>query len=109
MITQGKFSQDFLDRIPDLEKEMADHGLDSEDFVIVKSNSHRWDYFYTVIVQGQSFSVNMVNDVEFFKYFHSICFPLEENIQTHVGEHKLIALLQRLGKWLVEDPLKNDN
>jgi len=106
IITQGKFSQDFLNSLPDLEKEMVNHGLDPGDFIIVKSNSHRWDYFYTVTVKGKSFTISMVNDVEFLKYFYGICFPAEDNAHTLSVEHKFNALLQRLEKWLVEDPVK---
>ena len=86
---------------------MINYGLNPEYFIIAKSAGTRraFSYFYTVTVKDESFTVNMPNDVEFFKYFHSICFPPEENVEKHRGEHKLLAILKRLEKWLEEDPL----
>ena len=112
IITQGNFGQNFLDSIPDFEKEMVNHGLDPEEFIIAKTDPFagyqswlRGGFNYTVTIKGRSFTVSMPNDVEFFKYFHGICFPSEENVEKHRGEHKLLAILERLEKWLEEDPL----
>jgi hypothetical protein len=109
MRTIGKFRQEFLQCLPELEHKMIENDLDPEDFIIAKPMNKFQTTFggdYIITIKGQSFTVNMAGDMRFLEYFYSICFPKEENAQTHPAERKLLAVMQRLEKWLTEDPLK---
>jgi hypothetical protein len=108
--TVGGFDDSFLQKLPEIEKAMLDHGLDPSQFVISKDLSlftnarpfgnRFWDY--TVFIYGQHFTVTQPSDLRFLEYFYDRCIAPDQPAPT--PQHKLEHVLGRLMHWM-EQPV----
>jgi hypothetical protein len=84
--TVGGFSADFMRQLPRLEREMAAHGLNPEEFVISKDRAappavpmmSPFFYEYTVFVGDESFTVTEPNDMVFLEFFRARCIASDD-------------------------------
>ena len=83
--TVGGFSDEFMRKLPQVERAMVAHGLDPAQFVISKDRAAPpipfvgpFFYEYTVFVGDESFTVTEPNDVVFLDFFLKRCIAEDE-------------------------------
>jgi hypothetical protein len=82
----GGFSSDFLRKLPLVEHDMVEHGLEPDAFLISKDRATPSSLYvtgafffeYTVYVDGENFTVTEPNDMTFLEFFHKRCIAEEE-------------------------------
>jgi len=82
----GAFSDEFMHKLPSVERAMVERGLDPSDFVISKDRASPsapfgtgpFFYQYTVSFGEASFTVTEPTDVRFLDYFYQRCISEEE-------------------------------
>lgn len=104
--TAGGFSDQFLARIPELERTMTAQGLDPSDFIISKDNAASSNarplgpffYDYTVFIGDDSFTVTEPNDTRFLAYFiDRILAPEQDDALPQRP-----TLFSRFAKWMAQ-------
>ncbi len=110
-------SHEFMQHVPELERQMVLHGLMPSDFSLsrelapfqpYKGGISEVSYSYNVRVQDQAFTVVLPadetqGDRHFLEYFSRICFAPEDD---HLAENRLFTLFARFEEWLKEGSLK---
>ena len=82
----GGFSDEFMRKLPSVERAMVDRGLEPSDFVISKDQASpsvpfgtgAFFHQYTVSFGEASFTVTEPTDVGFLDYFYQRCISEEE-------------------------------
>jgi hypothetical protein len=108
----GGFSDEFMRKLPLVERAMVDRGVDPSDFVISKDlalpstlyATGRFFYQYTVSFGEASFTVTEPTDVRFLDYFYQRCVS-EEDEETKplpTLRRKSPGLVSRFLHWMAE-------
>jgi hypothetical protein len=108
----GGFSDEFMRKLPGVERAMVDRGLDPSDFVISKDRASpslplatgAFFHQYTVSFGEASFTVTEPTDVGFLDYFYQRCISEEEDETKplQAPRHKPPGLVSRLLHWMAQ-------
>jgi hypothetical protein len=108
----GGFSPEFMRKLPLVERDMVEHGLEPSTFVISKdratpSSLHVLGFFfyeYTVFVGEESFTVTEPNDMAFLTFFHQRCIAEEDEETSPLPAlaHRPPGPIRRFLRWMAE-------
>jgi hypothetical protein len=108
----GGFSDEFMRKLPGVERAMVERGLDPSDFVISKDpaspsvpfGTGAFFFQYTVSFGEASFTVTEPTDVRFLDYFYQRCISEEEEETKPMPtlRRRPPGLVSRFLHWMAE-------
>ena len=108
----GGFSDEFIRKLPSVERAMVERGLDPSDFVISKDpaspsvpfGTGAFFFQYTVSFGEASFTVTEPTDVRFLDYFYQRCISEEEEETKPMPtlRRRPPGLVSRFLHWMAE-------
>ena len=106
----GGFSDEFMRKLPSVERAMIDRGLDPSDFVIAKDRAMPSVPFgtgpffhqYTVSFGEASFTVTEPTDARFLDYFYQRCISAEEEEPKPTPRRRPSGLVSRFLHWMAQ-------
>ena len=106
----GGFSDEFMRKLPGVERAMSERGLDPSDFVISKDRASPsvlygtgpFFHQYTVSFGEASFTVTEPTDARFLDYFYQRCISEEEERPLPALRRKPPGLVSRFLHWMAQ-------